>query len=535
MAFTKTAKDPFSTPVGHLIETHTAGRSKEEDWGQFMNICDGINSTVDGPKDAVKAFKKRIAKNYNQKEVNLCLSLLEMCMQNCKPNFQNLVLRKDFLKDVLVKLLNPKYNLPIQMQNRILRFIMTWSTGSHANVDQTEVKELYLELIKKGIQFPSLEPTEDEIRQSQKTNTSRASDAPTSKTCPDVSVQQLTPEQIGKLYSELDVVRMNMKVMSAILLENSPGAEVQEDMELLQELQKVCQEMQARILKLVETVQNDEVIIELVQVNDDLNNLFLRYNRFSRTRTSQSRNDIKQDGTATFNSNQPSAPSSELVELNLDPLPSAHNSINGYPPPTATANAPVPVIAPQPVHTLDSGNAQQPHQQNPNIFLYPQRDLFELREAVNTPFSFGTQNQLPALPPRPLYDNFLPPTVPFPAAQNTTPFLPPYPPPTHFLPTPAQFSTPFLPTVPAQVPMQTPILPTQHPMIPAVPTLSPAILPLPKESKNRTTSKPDDSNNNLPNYYELLEFDPLAESNGTEVVYEEIDTTSWKAKQASSC
>ncbi|NWI54288.1 TM1L1 protein, partial [Calyptomena viridis] len=236
------------------------------------------------PKDAVKALKKKLSKNCNHKEIRLTLSLLDMCIENCGPRFQSLVVKKDFCKDKLVKLLNPRYNLPIDMQEKILSFIMTWARGFQGMVDVSEVKEVYLELLKKGVEFPSSHTCSGGYK---------ASPWPSAKSAPSSACPAkgslvplptgptllLTPEQIGKLYSELDMAKMNVRVMSSILKENVPGSENPDDMNLLQKLYKTCRMMQERIMELLVTVENEDVIVELIQVNEDLNNVLLGHER----------------------------------------------------------------------------------------------------------------------------------------------------------------------------------------------------------------------------------------------------------------
>ncbi|CAJ0945457.1 unnamed protein product [Ranitomeya imitator] len=163
----------------------------------------------------------------------------------------------------------------------------------------------------------------------------------------------------------------------------------------------------------------------------------------------------------------------------------------------------------------DTGDTQQPppSYERSNNFMYPQMDLLELREAVNTPFPYGGQNQLPTLPPRPLYDNAAYPTTFPPAMQAAPPFFPRVPALTPFFPL-VQHETPILPTVPIltdPIPAQTNI-----PLFPAVSPLTPTVVPLPKESPNKPYQKGTNESAPLPNYYELLEFDPLAENSKTE-------------------
>ncbi|NP_001344473.1 TOM1-like protein 1 isoform 2 [Mus musculus] len=396
MAFGKSHRDPYATSVGHLIEKATFAGVLTEDWGQFLHICDIINTTQDGPKDAVKALKKRISKNYNHKEIQLSLSLIDMCVQNCGPSFQSLIVKKEFIKDTLVKLLNPRYTLPLETQNRILNFI-----------------------------------------------------------------------KIGKLHSELDMVKMNVKVMTAILMENTPGSENHEDIELLRKLYKTGREMQERIMDLLVVVENEDVTMELIQVNEDLNNAVLGYERF--TRNQQRLLEQKRNRTeATRTSSEPSAPSCDLLDLSpIVPVPTpnegALNSVNAQ-----LSGLSVSSLSPVITNNLYPS-------------LQPQRDLLA-SEDIEIPTLFP-QRTSQNLASSHTYDNFHSNSV---------------------LLQPVSLHTA---TAAAAANQRLPPLPSSHPVL-------------------------KDGDLQPPNYYEVMEFDPLAPT--TEAVYEEIDGYHQKEAQSHS-
>jgi len=94
----------------------------------------------------------------------------------------------------------------------------------------------------------------------------------------------MTTEQIAKIRKDLEVVQANMDVFAEIMNDLKPGHEKPADMELLEELNITCREMQNRIGELLSNVASDELTARMLLINDELNNLFLRYGRYKRNK-----------------------------------------------------------------------------------------------------------------------------------------------------------------------------------------------------------------------------------------------------------
>ncbi|XP_043090651.1 TOM1-like protein 2 [Puntigrus tetrazona] len=315
--------NPYSTPVGQCIEKATDGSLQNEDWTLNMEICDIINETEEGPKDAMRAVKKRLNGNRNFREVMLALTVLETCVKNCGHRFHVHVANRDFIEGILVKIITPKTNPPAIVQDKVLSLIQAWADAFRSSPDLTGVVHIYEELKRKGIEFPmadldalspihtptagqkphsfrphqgvpEVDPGTHKYRASAQPNAaSQTGPTPAAAATADFNPAQIppvsgpitaNPEQIARLRSELDVVRGNIKVMSEMLTEMVPGQEDASDLELLQELNRTCRAMQHRVVELISRVSNEEVTEELLHVNDDLNNIFLRYERYERYR-----------------------------------------------------------------------------------------------------------------------------------------------------------------------------------------------------------------------------------------------------------
>ncbi|XP_055753787.1 target of Myb1 membrane trafficking protein-like isoform X3 [Salvelinus fontinalis] len=253
--------NPFTTPVGQRIEYATSSSLQSEDWALNMDICDIINETEEGPRDAYKAIKKRIVGNKNFREVMLALTVLEACVKNCGHRFHVLVSTREFVEGVLVRSILPKNNPPLVLHDRVLSLIQAWADAFRSSPALTGVVSVYEDLRRKGLEFPMTEL--------------------------DGYSPIHTPNRVKKLKTDLGVVRGNLTVMSDMMSQLDPATAKNSDTELLQELYAACKDMQDKIMELVPRLSEEKLTEELLVVNDEINATFTRYQRFQRQRATQ--------------------------------------------------------------------------------------------------------------------------------------------------------------------------------------------------------------------------------------------------------
>ncbi|MCJ8739360.1 hypothetical protein PDJAM_G00046250 [Pangasius djambal] len=310
--------NPFCTPVGQRVEYATSLQS--EDWGLNMEICDIICETEDGPKDAVRAIKKRIVGNKNFKEVMLALTVLEACVKNCGYRFHVLVSTREFVEGVLVRTILPRNDPPLVVHDRILTIIQAWADAFRSSPDLTGVVCVYEDLRRKGMKFPVAELCSPIHTPSKRFFPATGGEAPLSPTQQAQTQQQtslwqntegpvtLSPDQVKKLMSDLETVHSNLKVMSEIMNQMDPGCIQQSDTELLKQLYSTCKETQDQIVHLIPRVTDEKLVEQLLVANDDMNTAFTQYESFEKR---LNRKNSEQSGVNLIDLEAPCKPQSQ--------------------------------------------------------------------------------------------------------------------------------------------------------------------------------------------------------------------------------
>lgn len=290
-------EDPLTTLVGSKICEATRDELETEDWGLNMEICDIINHTEEGPDDAVKAIKKRLHQcmGRNSKTALYTLTILETCVKNCRRPFLVLICSREFATDL------SSLECPSAVKEQVLGLLQSWARVFSSDPALQGVVELVNEMKARGVTFPA--PTTQHIVLTSAQSNLVPCHGPippvgsglrltTRHSRQQINYGKLNDDQVRKLKQDLEIAQVNVDVLNELLTELSPGQEHPEDRDLLEELGVTCREMQRRVVELVGVVDNRELTTILLEVNDNLNNQMLRYERY---KTSEQNNPTSTD------------------------------------------------------------------------------------------------------------------------------------------------------------------------------------------------------------------------------------------------
>ncbi|EGD79753.1 hypothetical protein PTSG_10737 [Salpingoeca rosetta] len=141
-----------SSQVGLHIEQATSHGSSIDDITLHLEICDMINETRDGHKQAAKVLKKKLNPKLDDATLMKALTLLETCVKNCSKRFHLQVTTKDFV-NTLVKLLEKTRTTLVR--EKVLGIIQAWADAFRSDPNMRYLCNTYQDLVLKGIEFPA--------------------------------------------------------------------------------------------------------------------------------------------------------------------------------------------------------------------------------------------------------------------------------------------------------------------------------------------------------------------------------------------
>eukprot|EP00092_Neocalanus_flemingeri_P013426 GFUD01014475.1.p1 GENE.GFUD01014475.1~~GFUD01014475.1.p1 ORF type:complete len:376 (+),score=120.01 GFUD01014475.1:44-1171(+) len=287
-------EDPLDTLVGSRIDEATRDNLEIENWALYMEICDIINNTEEGPQHAVKAIRRKLQQSMgkNSKTALFTLTILETCVKNCRKSFRILICQRDFVTELV------NLDCPLAIKEQVLAMVQSWAQAFSSDPELFGVSEIYAELKMKGLVFPT-PSTQDQIlvtHSNQIGHNDNGMLKTMSKARRSVSNSgKLGDDQVRKLKQDLEITQGNLDIFNELLTELKPGEEHPEDKKLLEEVSATCTEMQTRVLDLIGVVENRELTSILLDINDNMNNQLLRFERYNNNVTGKAPTGLSTD------------------------------------------------------------------------------------------------------------------------------------------------------------------------------------------------------------------------------------------------
>lgn len=322
-----------------LVDRATSDQLIGPDWAMNIEICDILNRDPGQAKDVVKSLKKRLGSR-NPKVQLLALTLLETVIKNCGDVVHMHVAEKDVLHE-MVKIVKKKHP-DFHVKEKILTLIDMWQDafgGPRARYPQYYAA--YQELLRLGAVFP--QRSESSAPVFTPPQTQPLSSYPPSIRSP--NYQQEAPETSAAVefptlsLTEIQNARGIMDVLAEMLNALDPGNREGLKQEVIVDLVEQCRTYKQRVVQLVNTTSDEDLLCQGLALNDDLQRVLAKHDaiaagiavRMEKPKSLQSLVDIENSTTS-----------------NKDPQPdqrSTANTSTNSQPPLQQLSLPAPPVA----------------------------------------------------------------------------------------------------------------------------------------------------------------------------------------------
>uniref|UniRef100_A0A0C9RRS1 TSA: Wollemia nobilis Ref_Wollemi_Transcript_18652_2638 transcribed RNA sequence n=1 Tax=Wollemia nobilis TaxID=56998 RepID=A0A0C9RRS1_9CONI len=263
--------------VAGLVDKATSDLLIGPDWTMNLEICDIVNTDHGQAKDVIKAVKKRIA-HKNPRVQLLALTLLETLIKNCGEIVHYQVAERNILQE-MVKIVRKKTDM--QVRDKILVLLDAWQEafgGPRGKYPQ--YFWAYDELRCTGVEFPERvektapiftpPPTHSRMELSQPGYgmpshiASRLDEAMASE------MPQLSLSDMEAAHGAMELLAEMLRAVDA---KNKNAVKD----EVIVDLVEQCRSTQRRVLQLVNTTSDEELLRQGLVLNDDLQNVLARH------------------------------------------------------------------------------------------------------------------------------------------------------------------------------------------------------------------------------------------------------------------
>lgn len=244
------------------VEKATSDLLLGPDWTLNIDICDDVNSDHGQAKEVIKTVKKRL-QHKNSSVQFLALTLLETLVKNCGDHVHFLVVERGILPE-MVKVAKKKAN--VQVRDKILTLLDSWQEafggpgGKHP-----QFYWAYSELKQSGLEFPRRSPEAATIFAP---HLQPGIGTPVNSS---LRVDEMISSSGSPLsLSDLQRILSAAELLSEMLREVNPNDHEAVNDEIIAELVSQCRSYQKKIMSLVSSVSDEDLLSQSLDLNDRL-------------------------------------------------------------------------------------------------------------------------------------------------------------------------------------------------------------------------------------------------------------------------